>query len=76
MLPSHLNKVSRVHLFKCNLQVEYDVIPSRNILILLLSVSSKHKPKVAKEAAQINWVNKKNNLDALHPLSGTKVVGL
>lgn len=51
LLPD-LNKVPRVHLFERDFQVEYDVIPSGDVSVLLLSVAPEHKPKVPEEAAE------------------------
>ena len=46
---AYLYKVPRVHLFKCDLQVEDDVIPPGDVSVLLLPVPTKHEPKIAKE---------------------------
>lgn len=51
LLPPHLHKVPRVHLFQRDLQVKDDVVSSGDVPVLLLPVSSKHEPKVSKEAA-------------------------
>lgn len=48
----HLYKVPRVHFFKSDLQVQYDVISSGDVPVLLLSVASKHEAKVTKEASE------------------------
>lgn len=48
----NLDKVPRVHLLESDLQVQYDVISSWDVSVLLLSVASKHEAKVTKEASK------------------------
>lgn len=53
-----LHKVPRVHLLERDLQVQYYVVPSGDVPVLLLPVSSKHEPKVPKEAAETTEDNR------------------
>lgn len=48
---SYLYKISRINLLQCDLEIEHNVVSSRNVSVLLLSVSPKHKAKVPKETA-------------------------
>ena len=46
----YLHKVPGVDLFQRDLQVQYDVVSSGDVPVLLLSVASEHEAEVAKEA--------------------------